>query len=144
MSCRSAIYTADQTPYSTTLTTQQPDATLSLGTVIRRFGRNIQLSGNGILVDGEGYYDVDANVVLTPEATGDYTITLMKDGVAVPGATQTITAPAAGAVVTFNIPALVRLQCCNSSSTLTLELSTTATLPTTVTVNNTGVVVEKI
>ena len=144
MSCRSAIYTANQTPYPTTLTAQQPDATLSLGTVIRRFGRNIQLSGNGILVDGEGYYDVDANVVLTPEVTGDYTVTLMKDGVAIPGATQTITASAVGAVIAFNIPAMVRLQCCNSSATLTLELSTTATLPATVTMNNVGVVVEKI
>ena len=47
-------------------------------------------------------------------------------------------------VIAFNIPALVRLQCCNSSATLTLELSTTATLPATVTVNNVGVVVEKV
>ena len=144
MSCNSAIYTANQSPYPTTLTTQQPSATLELGTTVRRFGRNLQLSGNGILVDGEGYYDVSANVVATPEATGDYTVTLLKDGVTIPGATQTITASAAGAVIAFNIPALIRLQCCNSASTLTLALTTTATLPTTVTVNNVGVVVDKL
>lgn len=144
MSCRSAIYTANTSAFTITLTAAQPSASIPLGTVIRRFGRNIQLSGNGILVDGEGYYDVDANVVLTPEVTGDYTVTLMKDGVAIPGATQTITASAAGAVIAFNIPALVRLQCCDSSATLSLVLTTTAALPATVTVNNVGVVVEKV
>lgn len=143
MSCKSAIYTANTTPATLTLTTAQPTATLSLGTVIRRFGCNVQLSGNGILVEGAGYYDVDASITATPAAAGNYTVTLYQDGVAVPGATQTVTA-AAAASIAFNIPALVRLQCCNSSATLTLVLSTTAALPATVTVNNVAVVVEKI
>lgn len=143
MSCKSAIYTANTSPATITLTTAQPSATLPLGTVIRRFGCNVQLSGNGILLDGSGYYDVDASVTLTPVAAGDYTVALYRDGVAVPGATQTVTAVAAAAV-NFNIPALVRLQCCDSSATLTLVLTTTATLPAEVTVNNVGVVVEKI
>lgn len=143
MSCKSAIYTANTSPVTLTLTAQQPTATLPLGTVVRRFGQNIRLSGNGILIDGEGYYDVDASVTLTPAAVGDYTVTLYKDGVAVPGATQTITA-VADAAISFNIDALVRLQCCNSSASLTLVLSTTATLPADVVVNNVGVVVEKI
>ena len=143
MSCKSGLYSANTTPATLTLTTAQPAATLPLGTVIRRFGCNIQLSGNGILLDGSGYYDVDASVTLTPVAAGDYTVTLFRDGVAVPGATQTVTAVAAAAV-NFNIPALVRLQCSDSSATLTLVLTTTAALPAEVTVNNVGVVVEKI
>lgn len=143
MSCKSALYTANTSPISLDLTVAQPTATLPLGTTIRRFGCNTKLSGNGILIDGEGYYDVDASVTLTPAAAGDYTVTLYRDGVAVPGATQTITA-AAAASIAFNIPSLVRLQCCNSSASLTLVLSTTATLPATVVVNNVGVVVEKI
>lgn len=144
MSCKSAIYTANQRPYSTTLTATQPTTQLELGTVVRRFGCNTQLSGNGILLDGQGYYDIDANVTITPEVAGDYTISIYEDGVAVPGAQQTITVPAASDAIAFNIPALVRLQCCSSSATLTLVLSTTATLPATVTVNNVGVIVEKI
>lgn len=139
---KSAIYTANTSPATITLTTAQPTATLSLGTVIRRFGCNVQLSGNGILLDGQGYYDVDASVTITPVAAGNYTVSLFADGVVVPGATQTVTA-AAAATVNFNIPALVRLQCCDSSATLTLVLSTAATLPATVTVNNVGVIVEK-
>lgn len=143
MSCKSALYSANTSPATITLTTAQPTATLSLGTVIRRFGCNVQLSGNGILLDGQGYYDVDASVTITPVAAGNYTVSLFADGVAVPGATQTVTAGAA-ATVNFNIPALVRLQCCDSSATLTLVLSTAATLPATATVNNVGVIVEKI
>ena len=141
--CKSAIYTANTSPVTLNLTVQQPSAALSLGTVIRMFGRNIQLSGTGILIEGEGHYDVDASVTATPAAAGNYTVSLFRDGVAVPGATQTVTA-VAGASITFNIPALVRLQCCDSSSTLSLVLTTTATLPASVVINNVGVVVEKI
>lgn len=143
MSCKSAIYTANTSATPITLTSAQPAASLPLGTVIRRFGQNIQLSGTGILLDGVGYYDVDASVVLIPAAAGNYTVTLFRDGVAVPGASQTITAAALSAIA-FNIPALVRLQCCDSSASLSLVLTTSATLPATVTVNNVGVVVEKI
>lgn len=82
-------------------------------------------------------------MTLTPVTAGNYTIALYRDGVAIPGATQTVTA-VTGATITFNIPALARLQCCDSSSTLSLVLTTTATLPATVTINNVGVVVEKI
>ena len=143
MSCKSAIYTANNTPSTITLSVAQPSAVLPLGTVIRRFGKNVQLSGNGILLNGGGYFDVDASITLTPVAAGNYTITLFEDGVAVPGAIQTMTV-GAGATVNFNIPALVRLQCCDDSATLTMVLTTTATLPATITLNNDGVVVEKI
>lgn len=143
MSCKSAIYATNTSPITINLTAQQPSATLPLGTTIRRFGRNIQLSGNGIIIDGEGYYDIDASVTLTPTTAGTYTVQLYRDGVAVPGATQSMSA-GAGATVNFNIPALVRLQCCDSSATLTLLLTTTATLPATVVSNNVGMVVEKI
>jgi hypothetical protein len=144
MSCKSAIYTANTTPTTITLTTAQPTAVLPLGTVVRRFGRNIQLSGNGILLDGEGYYDINASVTMTPTTAGNYTVSLFRDGVAIPGATQTVTATAAG-TVTINIPAIVRLQCCDSSSTIQAVITTpTATLPATVTINNVGVTVEKL
>lgn len=140
---KSAIYAANTSPATINLSSAQPSAVLPLGTVIRRFGCNIQLSGNGILLDGEGYYDVDSSIVLTPASAGNYTISLHKDGVPVPGATQAFTATSGG-TISYNIPALVRLQCCNSGATLTLVLTTSATLPVTVTVTNVGVVVEKI
>lgn len=142
MSCKSAIYTASTTPTTLTLTAQQPAATLPLGTTVRRFGCNLQLSGSGILVDGGGYYDVNASVTMTPVTAGNYTVTLFQDGVEVLGANQTVTA-AAASTITFNIPALVRLNCCGNATTLTLRLTTTAALPATVAINNVGVTVEK-
>lgn len=140
---KSAIYTANTSANTITLTAQQPNATIPLGTTIRRFGCNLKLSGFGIIADGEGYYDVDASVTATAETAGDYTVKLFADGVEIPGANQTVTAAALG-VVSFNIPALVRIACCKNSTTLTLQISTTATLPVTLTINNVGVVVEKI
>jgi hypothetical protein len=143
MSCKSAIYTANTTPTTITLTTAQPTAVLPLGTVVRRFGKNIQLSGNGILLNGEGYYEDNTSVTLTPVTAGDYTVALFRDGVAIPGARQTVTATA-GASITFNIPAIVRLQCCDSSATIQAVVSTAATLPATISVGNVGVTVEKL
>lgn len=80
MSCKSAIYTAD--PSSTVLTLSTATGTaIPLGTTIRRFGCNTVLSGNGVLLKGQGYFDVDASVTFTPTAAGTYTVTLFKDGV---------------------------------------------------------------
>ena len=145
---KTAIYTASTSPVSITLTTAQPTSTLPLGTTVRRFGRlnceNIlELSGTGILSRDSGYYQVDASVVMTPSAAGDYTVALYQDGMPVQGASQTVTA-AAAAVISFTIPAIVRNRCDCGASTLTLVVSTAAALPATIIVNNTGVTVEKI
>lgn len=143
MSCKSAIYSSNNAPSTLTLTTNNPGTPLPLGTVVRRFGCNLQLSGNGILAEGSGYYDIDASITLTPAAAGTLTVSILQDGVVIPGATQSITATA-GATIAFNIPALARLQGCDSSATITFALTTTAALPATVVVNNVGVVVEKL
>lgn len=141
MSCKSAIYATD--PSSTVLTLSTATGTvIPLGTTVRRFGCNAVLSGDGVLLNGQGYFDVDASVTFTPTAAGTYTVALFKDGVAVPGATQTITAAAAG-TVPVDIPATVRNRCCDSTSTLTLVV-TGATVPATVTIDNTAVVVTKL
>lgn len=135
---KSAIYTANTTITSGIIS----GSTLPLGTTIRRFGCNAQLSGNGILLNGQGYYDVDVAITLAPSALDTLTVQLYKDGVPVPGAVATVTA-AAGVMVAAPINALVRLQCCNTSSTLTLGV-TAETDGTTITVENLAVVVEKL
>lgn len=148
MSCKSVIYVANTSTVTINLTAQQPTATLPLGTTVRRFGRAnceniLELSGNGILARDSGYYDVDASAVLTPAAAGIYTVTLYQDGQPVQGASQSITATA-GATIVLNTPAIVRTRCDCGASALTLVVSTTATLPAEVVVNNVGIVVEKI
>lgn len=142
MSCKSAIYAAIQTSGNVVIN-DAPGATLPLGTAVRRFGCDLQLSGNGIVAMSRGYYSVAATVTVTPATAGTYTLGLLKDGAQVPGATQTVTATA-GAPVSFNVIALVRNPCCDAASTLTLSLTTSATLPATVTTDNVAIAVEKV
>lgn len=130
---KSAIYTANQGAQAL-----QIGSVLSLGSIIRRFGCGADLNGNGVVIDREGYYDVDASITATAAAAGTVTVTLLRDGVAVPGAVASATAAAAGTVA-LPITALVREQCCDSGHTLTLVLGGTAA-----TINNVALKVIKL
>ena len=117
---------------------------ISLGGVIRRYGCGdcgkpiIDLTGNAISLNGSGYYDVDASVVVTPTAAGTVTVTLYQDGVPVPGATASATVAAVDATVTVPIDAVVRVFNCNTSA-LTVVLTGAAS-----TVNNIAVEVNRL
>ena len=134
MSCKSLIYTAMQTP-----TAVAAKGIIPLGTIVRRYGCNCNLNGNGIAINGQGYYDVDVSVEAVPDAAGTVTVQLLKDGVAVPGATAAATVAAVANTVTLAFPATVRLGCCSTGSVLTLLLTGAAS-----TVNNVAARVEKI
>lgn len=132
MSCKSAILTVNKNvnvPVS---------GTIPLGSVLRRFGQNLQLEGNGIVVQGQGYYQLDVSITATAVAAGPLTVTVLKDGVELPGATATETAAANG-TVNLCIPYIVREQCCDSSSALTFALTGGAAL-----VNSIAVVAVKL
>lgn len=133
MSCKSALYAAMKTPTAVAV-----DGVIPLGSLIRRYGCDVALNGNAVNITGAGYYDVDASVTVTPAAAGTVTITLYKDGVAVPGATASETAAANG-TVDLSIPALVRQVCCAAGSALTLVLTGAAA-----TVNNVALRVQRI
>ena len=133
MSCKSALYAAMQTPTAVAV-----DGVIPLGSLIRRYGCDVALNGNAVNITGAGYYDVDASVTVTPAAAGTVTITLYKDGVAVPGATASETAAANG-TVDLSIPALVRQVCCAAGSALTLVLTGAAA-----TVNNVALRVQRV
>ena len=133
MSCKSALYAAMQTPTAVAV-----DGVIPLGSLIRRYGCDVAINGNAVNITGAGYYDVDASVTVTPAAAGTVTITLYKDGVAVPGATASETAAANG-TVDLSIPALVRQVCCAAGSALTLVLTGAAA-----TVNNVALRVQRI
>ncbi len=133
MSCKSALYAAMQTPTAVAV-----DGVIPLGSLIRRYGCDVALNGNAVNITGAGYYDVDASVTVTPAAAGIVTISLYKDGVAVPGATASETAAANG-TVDLSIPALVRQVCCVAGSALTLVLTGAAA-----TVNNVALRVQRI
>lgn len=133
MSCKSALYAALQTPTAVAV-----DGVIPLGSLIRRYGCDISLNGNAVNLSGAGYYDVDASITVAPTAAGTVTATLVKDGVAIPGATASAAA-AAGAPTVLSFSALVRQACCAAGSALTLVLSGAAA-----TVNNVALRVQRI
>lgn len=122
MSCKSALYAAMQTPSAVAV-----GGVIPLGSLIRRYGCDVSLNGNAVNITGgnqsAGYYDVDASLTVAPAAVGTVTVTLFKDGVAVPGATASATAAAANDALDLNITALVRQVCCAAGSALTLVLT---------------------
>lgn len=122
MSCKSVLYAAMQTPTAVAV-----GGVIPLGSLIRRYGCDVSLNGNAVNITGgnqsAGYYDVDASLTVAPAAVGTVTVTLFKDGVAVPGATASATAAAANDALDLNITALVRQVCCAAGSALTLVLT---------------------
>ena len=94
MSCKSAIYTAMQTPTEVAV-----NGVIPLGSLIRRYGCDISLNGNAVNIIGKGYYDVDVSVTVAPTAAGTVTATLIKDGVVVPGSALSLVLTGAASTV---------------------------------------------
>lgn len=134
MSCNSAIYTGNTGAQSVAA-----GGTISLGSIIRRFGCAATLNGDGITLTAPGYYDVNASVTVAPTAAGTVTVSLYQDGVAVAGATASTAVATAGDAVALPISALARVLCNQGGSTLTLVLSGEES-----TVENVALTVEKI
>lgn len=130
---RSTIFASNTTPQALTA-----GSGISFGNVVRRFGCNCRLNGNALILSGVGYYDVDVNVVVRGSAAGTAEIVLLKDGVAIPGATAS-TATSTTSINTVSVHALVRELCCEGGSTLTLELRGVDA-----TIGNVSAVVEKL
>ena len=104
------------------------DGIVPLGSIDRRYGCAINLNGNGIIIGESGYYDVAVSVTAEPTAAGIVTVTLLKDGVAVPGAVASGIAAAATNPVSLAFNAMVRQFGECSGSTLTLQLTGTASV----------------
>lgn len=130
---KSAIYTVN-----TAAPTVAVNGTIPLGNTIRRYGTCIRQDGNTISICGKGYYLVTASVTASPTAAGNVTVSLLKDGVAVPGATGTATVAAAG-TADITITCIVRNICDCGGSLLSLALTDTASV-----VDNVAVTVEKL
>ena len=133
---KSAIYMANTSTQGVSV-----NGIIDLGTIIRRFGPNVNLAGTGIQVDGPGYYSIDASFTVAPTAAGSVTITALKDGVAIPGGVATATAAASEDSLNLSISSLVRefCECCGGPSTITFVLTGTAAV-----ISNVAVIIEKI
>lgn len=115
---KSLIQVANQSTQAVAL-----NSIISLGSTQRRFGCNCRLSGNGIEVDGAGYYTIDASVTVAPTALGTVTVALYNNGAQVPGATGSASTGTAGNPVNVALNTTVRQGCCcDSADNLTLVL----------------------
>ena len=114
---KSLIQVANQSPQ-----TVAAGGIISLGSTQRRYGCNLRLSGNGIEVNGEGYYTADLSVSVAPTAAGAVTVALFSDGVQIPGAIAYGTATA-GDNTNLSVNCTVRQGCCcDSADNLTAVL----------------------
>ena len=108
---RSLIQTANQS-----IQTVAENSIINPGSTQRRFGCNLRLSGNGIEVNGEGYYTVDANVTVAPTAIGEVTVALYNNGVQIPGAIASGSVSTAENPVNLSIITTIRQGCCCDSA----------------------------
>ena len=134
---KSAIYVANPNNQDVAV-----DGLINLGSVYRRFGCNISLvTANSIRLDGTGYYDIDANFTITPSAIGNVTVTLYKNGTAIPGATSTEAVTVANVPVNLSINCLIRefCSCAGDISDITFVLTGEES-----TIQNVAIVAEKL
>lgn len=115
---KSLIQTANQSPQ-----TVADNGIISLGSVQRRYGCNLRLSGNGIEVNGEGYYKIDACVSVAPTVSGDVTVAIYNNGAQIPGAIAYGSTSTAENPVCLPLTATIRQACCcDSADNITLVL----------------------
>ena len=119
---KSAIYIIN----TTSGTAISAGGTYPINQVVRRFGCDLKSNGSGISASNSGYYKVDANITAIATSAGIVTATLLNNGVAVPGATASVTATE-GATVNLPIDSIVRVNCCGNSADLTIEIGSAIT-----------------
>lgn len=117
---KSAIYVANTGTQSVPV-----DDTISLGSIIRRFGCGVDLNGTGITISEPGYYEVNVSVTVAPTAIGPVTVTLLNNGVAVPGAIASEAVSTANNHTNLSFDSIVRVFCGSGTGSLTLVLSGT-------------------
>jgi len=101
----------------------------SPASIVRRFGKGVNLSAAGVTLSRGGcysYYATDFSVSIVAAGTTATTAQLLQDGVPVEGASVTAAAAASGDVLVLNIPpALVRVGpgCPVQTSVLSVQLT---------------------
>ena len=118
MSCKSLIYVATTTPSAVLA-----NGTLPLATIVRRRGRDVNLSGNSIAITdtGSNYYRVTVTATFTAPVAGTIALDLQQNGVAVTGATASTTITTATTEVrSLSFTAIVRTFNCGTIDSLTV------------------------
>lgn len=96
---------------------------INLGSVLRRYGCNLKLSGGAVEVDGPGYYEADVIATVEPTAAGNVTVALFENNVQIPGAIASGYVAQAASPITLPIATTIRKGCnCDGASQIVLKL----------------------
>lgn len=103
---------------------------IGLGTTTNRYGCGLNQNGNGIEISGSGYYEIKANVTITPTAAGNVTINMQKNGINVPGASAIGSVTTVGNSTTVPIDFIIRRPCayCDNADIITFSVDAAATI----------------
>ena len=115
---RAIIFTVNDTPQSV-----QDGSALMPGSIRRRYGAGLDLSGNGFLVGGVGYYKITVCTTLTPTAEGTATISVSQNGTDIPGVTASETVSGANETISLYATGILRVFNNDSAVNLTFILS---------------------
>lgn len=114
---KSLIYGVNRTPQTIIVGDR-----VNFGNIVRRYGCGLNMTGGEVSITDEGYYDVDANITFTAGAAGVATITLLRDGSIIPGASASQTVADGDTVTLVVPPPVVREKfCCESVITAVIS-----------------------
>lgn len=122
------IYAANTIPQDVAI-----GGTVNFGTPVRRYGKNLSMSGGNVITRGQGYYIVDASINFTG-AAGTTTFQMYENGMPIPGARVQRTTGAA-TEYDVKIPTFAILNECCASKTLTMVITGAAVTDAVATIN---------
>lgn len=128
----SVLYAGNNLPVVTTVA----GTVVPFTNIVRRYGKNLNVSGGNVVVNGAGYYDGIVNITYEGAGAGTVDFTVFKDGVEIPFANVSATT-AADVINSVAIPFRIRETCCNES------VITVVASGAIVTVTNSAISIEK-
>lgn len=107
----SLLYAGNSTP----ITTEANGTVIPFYSIVRRYGKNLNISGGNVVMRGTGYYGGDASITYTGTTAGTVTFAVYKDGVLVPFSAKSATT-AENVRNTITIPFKELDKCCGEST----------------------------
>ena len=107
--CKSILYGANTGTQAVTA-----GSPINFGGTVRRFGRDLNMSGGNVVAYGPGYYEVDANITFVADTAGEVNVAVYRDGIMITGAKASVPGTA-GIEYQITIPAVIRNKCCAES-----------------------------
>ena len=113
----SVLYAGSNSP----ITTVVAGTIIPFNSVVRRYGKSLNISGGNVVVNSEGYYSGIVNITYEGSGAGTVEFSVYKDGVEIPFANASATT-AADVINAVAIPFRIREKCC-CESTITVVAS---------------------